>query len=308
MQQPTKPHRSRAWLRAALIVPLLCLAAALPASAAGTLDKAKESGKLTIGYGADLRPFAYSDGGKAAGFAVALCNKVVETVKSELKLPALAADFVAVSGDDPARAVEQGKIDLMCGLVPTLERRALVDFSIPILLSGTGVAVRSDAPVRLVDVLSGREATGPIWRGSSDQPAQRAVVAVVAGLQLEKELARTLRERRIVADVVPVTDTAAGLQALSSGSAQAFFGDRLVLLAAVAKAGPSSHVMVLDRLFRRDMVALALRRDDDAFRLVVDRALSRLYRGGELAPLYTSHFGPPSANVLEFFQNVALPD
>jgi len=147
------------------------------------------------------------------------------------------------------------------------------------------VAVRSDAPVRLVDVLSGREATGPIWRGSSDQPAQRAVVAVVAGLQLEKELARTLRERRIVADVVPVTDTAAGLQALSSGSAQAFFGDRLVLLAAVAKAGPSSHVMVLDRLFRRDMVALALRRDDDAFRLVVDRALSRLYRGGELAPL-----------------------
>ena len=52
MQQSTKPHRSRAWLRAALIVPLLCLGAALPASAAGTLDKAKESGKLTIGYGA----------------------------------------------------------------------------------------------------------------------------------------------------------------------------------------------------------------------------------------------------------------
>ena len=228
-------------------------------------------------------------------------------VKSELKLSALAADFVAMSGEDPARAVEQGKIDLMCGLVPTLERRTLVDFSIPIMLSGTSAAVRADAPLRLVDVLSGREPTGPIWRASSDQAAQRAAVAVVGGLQLEKELLRTLRERRIVADVVTVPDTAAGLQALSTGTAQAFFSDRLVLLAAVAKAG-KSDVVVLDRLFRRDMVALAVRRDDDAFRLVVDRALSRLYRSGELAPLYTSYFGPPSAGVLEFFQTVALPD
>jgi polar amino acid transport system substrate-binding protein len=80
-----------------------------------------------------------------------------------------------------------------------------------------------------------------------------------------------------------------------------------VLLDAVSRAG-KSDVVVLDRLFRRDMVALALRRDDDAFRLVVDSALSRLYRSDELAPLYTSHFGRPGAGVLEFFQTVALPD
>jgi polar amino acid transport system substrate-binding protein len=300
-------QRRGSWLCAALIGPLLWLGAALPASAAGTLDKARDSGKLTIGYATNLRPIAYSDGGKPAGFAIALCNKVVEAVKSELKLSALDADFVAVSGEDPARAVEQGKVDLACGVVPTLERRALVDFSIPVMLSGTSVAVRADAPIRLLDVLSGREPTGPIWRGSSDQAAQRASVAVVSGLQLEKELVRTFKERRIVADIVTVTDTAGGLQALSTGGAQAFFSDRLVLLDAVSRAG-KSDVVVLDRLFRRDMVALALRRDDDAFRLVVDRALSRLYRSDELAPLYTSHFGRPGAGVLEFFQTVALPD
>ncbi|HSW21361.1 MAG TPA: transporter substrate-binding domain-containing protein [Burkholderiaceae bacterium] len=130
---------------------------------------------------------------------------------------------------------------------------------------------------------------------------------MVRGLQLEKELVRTFKERRIVADLVTVTDTAGGLQAITTGGAQAFFSDRLVLQAAVAKAG-TANVVVLDRLFRRDMVALALRRDDDAFRLVVDRALSRLYRSDELAPLYSSHFGPPGAGVLEFFQTVALPD
>ncbi|HEY6513133.1 MAG TPA: amino acid ABC transporter substrate-binding protein [Burkholderiaceae bacterium] len=294
--------------RISLIAALLVLGAAVPAWAAGTLDKAKDSGKLTIGYAADLRPLAYSDGGKAAGFAVALCSKVVDAVKSELKLSALAADYVVVPPEEAARAVEQGKVDLVCGAIPTLERRALVDFSIPIMLSGTSVAVRGDAPTRLVSVLSGRESTGPIWRASSDQAPQRAVVAVVRGLQLEKELVRTFKERRIVADLVTVTDTAGGLQALSSGGAQAFFGDRLVLQAAVAKAGPSSNVVVLDRLFRRDVVALALRRDDDAFRLVVDRVLSRLYRSDELAPLYSSHFGALGAGVQEFFQTVALPD
>jgi len=307
MQHPSNQVRRRDWLSAALIGPLLWLGVALPATAAGTLDKAKDSGKLTIGYAAEMRPFSYSDGGKPAGFAIALCNKVVEAVKSELKLSALTAEFVALSGDDPARAVEQGKVDLACGAVPTLERRALVDFSIPVMLSGTSVAVRADASLRLVDALSGRESTGPIWRASSDQAPHRAAVAVVRGLQLEKELVRTFKERRIVADVVTVTDTAAGLQALTAGSVQAFFSDRLVLLAAMAKAG-TSDVVVLDRLFRRDIVALALRRGDDDFRLVVDRALSRLYRSDELAPLYTSHFGPPSAGVLEFFQTVALPD
>jgi ABC-type amino acid transport substrate-binding protein len=309
MQHQSTQRRGNLWLCAALIGPLLWLGATVPAWAAGALDKAKDSGKLTIGYATNLRPIAYNDAsGKPAGFAIALCNKVLDAVKSDLKLAALTAEFVAVSGEDPARAVEQGKVDLMCGLVPTLERRVQVDFSIPIMLSGTSAAVRADAPTRLVQVLSGQEASGPIWRASSDQAPQRVVVAAVGGLQLQKELIRTLNERRIVADVVPVKDTAAGLQLLTSGGAQAFFSDRILLMDARAQAGTSADVLVLDRLFRRDVVALAMRRSDDDLRLAVDRALSHLYRSQELAPLYTSHFGPPSAGVLEFFQTVALPD
>jgi hypothetical protein len=62
MQHPFKRVRRGYRRSAALIGPLPWPGAALPASAAGTLDKAKDSGKRTIGYAADLRPFAYSDG------------------------------------------------------------------------------------------------------------------------------------------------------------------------------------------------------------------------------------------------------
>jgi hypothetical protein len=55
-------------------------------------------------------------------------------------------------------------------------------------------------------------------------------------------------------------------------------------------------------------MALALPRGDDAFRLLVDRTLSRLYRSPDMAALYTTHFGAPGVGALEFFQSVALPD
>jgi ABC-type amino acid transport substrate-binding protein len=294
--------------RLALLASLLALAAALPAFAAGALDKAKAGGKLSFGYAGDARPFAYADSaGKAAGYGIELCTRIGDAVKSELKLSELAIEFVALAPQEAFRAVEQGKVDLLCGAVPTLERRGLVDFSIPIMLSGTSVAVRADAPLRLVRVLSGRESVGPAWRGSPDLAPQRVVIAVVGGVALEKTLTTTLKERRIVADIVSVKDTAAGLQMLASGAAHAFFSDRALLLDAVARGG-ASQAVVLDRLFRRDIVALAMHRNDDEFRLVVDRALSRLYRSADMGALYSRHFGTPTEAARDFFQLVALPD
>jgi polar amino acid transport system substrate-binding protein len=53
---------------------------------------------------------------------------------------------------------------------------------------------------------------------------------------------------------------------------------------------------------------LALGRGDDDFRLAVDRALSRIYRSGEIGGLCTDVFGEPDENALAFFRWNALPD
>jgi ABC-type amino acid transport substrate-binding protein len=294
----------------ALFAALLCLATSLPALAEGTLDKARQSGKLTMGYVADAQPFSYADAsGKPTGYAIALCSKLGDSLKSELKMPALALDFVPVSKDERFSAVAQGKVDVMCGAVETLERRAQVDFSIPILLSGSGAAVRADATARLVQALSGRDpAAQPIWRGSQGQAPERRVLAVIGGTAVESVLLSRLKQMRIVAEVVTVKDTAAGLQMLLDRRADVFFNDRVLLLDAAARSPSRNDIVVLDRLFRRDLVALAVRRDDGDFRLAVDRSLSRMYRSDELASIYTSHFGPPDRATLDFFQLVALPD
>lgn len=292
---------------AAVLVTLLLVT--LQAFAAGTLDKVKESGKLTLGYRADTRPFAFSDGGQPAGFSVALCQKVADAVKAELKLPALAVAFVPLTATDRFEAVQQGRVDLSCGTdTPTLGRRALADFSIPIFFAGTGALLRADADRRLRDAMEDRPApTQPVWRGAPGVFSSNVVFAAVGGTTVEKSLIDGLRTRRISVTVARAPDYAAGVQMVLERRAAALFGDRPVLLDA-AKRGPADELMVLERRFTREPLALALRRGDDAFRLLVDRSLSRLFRSPEMGPLYTTYFGAPDPGVLEFFQSVALPD
>ena len=298
--------------RAALVASVAGLAClALPALAAGTLDKARESGKLTFGYRADTRPFSYTDeAGKAAGFSVALCQQVADAVKAELKLPALAVTFVPVTAANRFDALQQGQIDLLCGTAtPTLERRATLDFSIPIFMAGTGAVMRNDTAQRVRDAIAGRpNPTNPIWRGAPGVLTENVVFAIVGGTTVEKALIDALRARRIVVTVAPVPDYAAGLQAVLDRRAAALFGDRPVLLDAAKRSPSANDLFVVKRTFTREPLALAMRRGDDGFRLLVDRSLSRLFLSKDLAPLYARFFGEPDADTLAFLQSVALPE
>ena len=86
------------------------------------------------------------------------------------------------------------------------------------------------------------------------------------------------------------------------------FGDRPILLDA-ANRGPSAEdLVVLERQFTFEPLALALARGDEDFRLLVDRTLSELYRSGEIAKLYAKWFGEPDESTLTFFQLSALPE
>jgi polar amino acid transport system substrate-binding protein len=292
------------------LIAALVAALALPAWAADTLDKVKDSGKLTLGYRADTRPFAFSDGGKPAGYSVELCRRVADAVKAELRLPSLNVEYLAVSAAERFEALAAGRIDLSCGTdTPTLQRRAMADFSIPIFMSGIGAVVRADSPQRLRDVLAGRvQPAQPVWRGAPGDLAQKLAFAVIGGTTVEKSLLDALKARRIEVTTLPVPDYAAGIQAVLDRRAAALFGDRPVLLDAAQRGAAAGQLLVIERSFTREPMALAMRRGDDGLRLLTDRTLSRLYRSKDFAALYGQWFGTPDAGTLEMFQAVALPD
>jgi ABC-type amino acid transport substrate-binding protein len=302
------PRRLLALLSAAVA---LCATAA-PAQAAGVLAQVRDSGKLSLGYRADERPFSFATtaGTAPGGFSVALCQRIAEAVKAELKLPALQVEWVPVTATDRFESVRQGRIQIDCGTdTPTLQRRALVDFSIPIAMAGIGAVMRADADWRVRDILSGRAAAAqPVWRGNPGDLGGSVTFAVIGGSTIEKELQQALAQRRIVVKTLPVASFAEGVQAVLDRRATVMFGERPVLADAALRGPGAGQLTVLDRRFSRTTLALALPLGDTELRLLVDRSLSRLYRSPDFGALYAASFGAMEAQMAEFYQLIALPE
>src|SRR6266513_2806157 len=93
IQPPTRTaHKETDMTRPiTLILAALALAIAVPAAAQeGTLKKIRDSGAITIGHRDASIPFSYyDDRQQPVGYAVDLCLRIVDAVKSELKMPRL---------------------------------------------------------------------------------------------------------------------------------------------------------------------------------------------------------------------------
>ena len=275
------------------------------------VSRIRDTGRITFGYRADAGPFAYTDNsGMPAGYSVALCQKIADEAKRDLNLPALKVEWKPVVFEERFRALQLGEIDLLCGAdTITLERRSEADFSIPIFPGGIGALLRADSPARLREVLSGRgRRSDPVWRANATNLLKARDFTVVAGTTAEKWLGKRLNDLEIIAGVATVNSYDEGVRQVLDRQADAFFGDRAILLDAAKRHSDRRDLVVLDRLFTYEPMALALAPDNDDFRLLVDRALSRVYRSGDISQVYAKSFGEPDEDALRFFRWNTLPE
>src|ERR1700751_896608 len=113
------------------------LAAALFAGTAnaeeltGTLKNIKESGAITLGFRDASIPFSYlDDNQKPVGFAMDICYKIVDAIKSELKLDKLEVKLNPVTSSTRIPLLANGTIDLECGSTTNnAERQKQVAFT-----------------------------------------------------------------------------------------------------------------------------------------------------------------------------------
>ena len=82
------------------------------------------------------------------------------------------------------------------------------------------------------------------------------------------------------------------------------FGDRAVLLGLAKRSPDAKKLRVLTRHYTYEPLALALARNNDDFRLVVDRALLRFYASPKFGDAYLEVFGKPDADTVEFFRGM----
>ena len=232
------------------------LAAALPfldaaPTSAATLDRIKETGKITLGYQTDAQPFSYRDqSGAAAGYSTALCQRIADQVKGELGLATLTVVWTPVALADRFSAVQQGKVDLLCGAdTVTLARRKEVAFSIPIFPSGIGALLRADAPAALRQILAeGQPPSHPVWRASPARTLlEKKTFTIVSGTTGASWLAGRLDAFQISATVAPVDSYDAGIGRVSTAAPTPLRRSRS--LSRPQSATSAADLVVLDRLF-----------------------------------------------------------
>jgi len=254
---------------------------------AGTLDTLSDRGTLRIGYVVDEAPFSSSKPGEnPTGYAIDLCGTVADEI--EHVLPRLKREYIEMTLANGFGAVKDGQVDLLCGAITVnLERREIVDFSQPIFLTGASALLRKDSP----DYLHTLFFDGPTIHSVS----QRAVSTSTIGVRADTTTDTILREAHSIEPsrtrIADFDTHENGLKALEQHKIDAYFGDRVLLMSLATRAHNPSSLEVGDRLFTHEPYAIALRRDDADFRLLVDRALTDFYVSDDFMPLLKTYFG-----------------
>jgi len=261
---------------------------------AGTIDKLKQDKTLRIAYRDDAPPFSFTDAiGEPAGFMVDLCRAVAKSLAAQLNVSDLKVDYVLVTAADRFEAIETGKADLLCEPTSaTLSRRERVDFSIATFIDGASLLVAGEGPSEF-GALAGKK------------------IGVLAGTTTEQSLRDTLATANINAEIVPAKTHQEGLAMLDQGTIVAYFGDRAILADLASKSSAPEKLRLANNYFSLEPYALAVARGDSDFRLAVDRALSRIYRSGEIGAIFAHTFGSqtqPSDTLQTLYLISALPE
>jgi polar amino acid transport system substrate-binding protein/glutamate/aspartate transport system substrate-binding protein len=262
-------------------------------ASAGVVDRIGQEKTIRIAYREDAPPFSYKNKiGEPVGFMVDLCREVAKKLADQLQLNSLNVAYVPVTAADRFEAIQQQKADLLCEPTSaTLSRRQIVDFSIPTFVDGASLMIRSDGPHDL-KAMAGKK------------------IGVLVGTTTEQGLRDSLKSAGISADVIPAKTHAEGIAMLEDGKTSAYFADRSILVSLIADSRTPGKLMLAENYLSVEPYALALPRGDEEFRLAVDRALSHIYRSGEIAAVFKRSFGDTKpGNVLQTLYLIAgLPD
>jgi len=259
----------------------LALTAALCASGVqaeeltGTLKTIKESGAITLGYRDSSIPFSYlDDNQKPVGFAMDICYKIVDAVKKELKLDKLEVKLNPVTSSTRIPLLANGTIDLECGSTTNnAERQKQISFTNTHFLTASRFVSKKASKINSIDDLKGK------------------TVVSTAGTTNIKQLTEANAARSLGATIVPAKDHAEAFLMVETDRAAAFVMDDILLASLVAGSKePNAYVISTDAFSKPEPYGIMLRRDDPAFKKVVDAATAALYTGGEGGKLYDKWF------------------
>jgi glutamate/aspartate transport system substrate-binding protein len=240
-----------------------------------TLAKIKAAGSITVAFSGDSLPFSYVEtNNQPAGYSIDLCKRVISAIGSAAGVADLKINWVVDTVPNRIAMVASGKADLECANTTASQTRMKeVDFSNLIFVDGGGFMVRADSTIM----------------GFPDFASK--TIAVTAGTTTEQRLNGMLKDRMINAKVVTVKDGVEGVAMLESGAVAAFASDKIKLIGLAAQAKDPKVFALLAEDLSFEPYAFIVPRNDSAFRLEVNKALTQIYLSGDIEPIFLKWLG-----------------
>ena len=254
---------------------LLCTS--VSAQEAGTLKKIKDSQSITLGVRDSSIPFSYLYGDQNyRGYSVDLCMKVVSVLQKQLGLGQLNVKFNPVTSATRIPLMANGTIDLECGSTTNnVERQKQVAFAPTMFLTANRLLSKKSSNIN----------------GRADLKGKTLVST--AGTVNIKHLVELNTEKNLGINIIPAKDHAEAFLMVETGRAAAFGMDDIVLASLAASSKTPTEYTISKEALAPEPYGIMMRRDDPAFKKVVDAAISEIYTSGEINRIYAKWFQSP---------------
>src|SRR5436309_1357736 len=194
----------------------------------GTLKKIKDTGAITLGHRESSVPFSYyDDRQQVVGYAMDLCNRIVEGVKSNLKLDKLEVKLNPVTSATRIPLIANGTVDLECGSTTNnLEREKQVSFTITHFVTANRFVSKKSSSLKTVDDLKGK------------------TIVSTSGTTNIKQINEIGAQRHLDLNILAAKDHAEAYLMVETGRAAAFVMDDILLFSLVAGSkAPQDYVI-----------------------------------------------------------------
>jgi glutamate/aspartate transport system substrate-binding protein len=264
--------------RFTLIAALAAFAVALPALAQeGTLKKIKDSGSITIGHRDASLPFSYyDDKQQPIGYAMDLCAKIVDAVKAELKLPNLKTNYQLVTSANRIPLMANGTIDLECGSTTNnVARQEQVWFTMTHFVTANRWVAKKSAKLNSLQDLKGK------------------TIVSTAGTTNIKQITEINAAQNLGMNIISANGHPEAFQMVETGRAVAFVMDDILLAGLAAQSRSPKDYEISSVALSVEPYGIMVRKDDKAFKEVADKALSEVYKSGQINAIYAKWFQKP---------------
>ena len=254
---------------------LACTFLAAPVFAQdGTLDKIKKEGSITIGHRDASIPFSYyDDQQKVVGYSMDICMRVVDDVKKELKMPNLQVKYQLVTSANRIPLMANGTIDIECGSTTNnLDRQKQVWFTNTHFVTANRWVAKKSSNVKSLADLKGK------------------TIVSTAGTTNIKQITELNAAQNLGMNIVSANGHPEAFQMVETGRAVAFVMDDILLYSLAAQSrAPADYEISKDAL-SVEPYGIMVRKDDAAFKKVVDASTANTYKSGAINAIYDKWF------------------